>query len=418
MTERWSGPSRALQAHLELWEVAHHTWGKVNPDEHEQGHVAVLTGAAALHFENISRLSTAFVAPPVIDGQTVADVRDRPDQVYTSANQSRAVTMLEYEYAVANEGVTHYVSEEMMDMITTIANEADAEPIFPTDLPCPHGLIIFEHPMIVPDLHPETGELDDEIWMPVRGIGWIQTAVLDPDDAVALDRDSDAPDKPTDVGVVLIPFTDPESFTEYFLGSLEAKTLLGGNRIEDWSNALQRPMWMIDCMPWQFGMPWDNKRATTTVSYGDEGFERVDTGHTMETTMIGRMRRWFLAFCRLTWQTLIVAEDLRPSRAERRRYERAGKTLEDGYIKVLRLRRRERPLVTSEEDEEREWTLNHRIIVRGHWRRQWYRSMGAARRDDGSQNPESHRLVWIEPHIRGPEDRPLVIGASVSEVIR
>jgi hypothetical protein len=130
------------------------------------------------------------------------------------------------------------------------------------------------------------------------------------------------------------------------------------------------------------------------------------------------MRRWFLSFTRLTWQRLVVAEDLKASRAERRRWERAGKPLEDGYMKVLQLRRRERPLHVSQEDEEREWTLNHRIIVRGHWRRQWYSSMGEARNEDGSMNPESHRLIWVEPHVRGPDDRPLVLGASISAVVR
>jgi hypothetical protein len=41
-------------------------------------------------------------------------------------------------------------------------------------------------------------------------------------------------------------------------------------------------------------------------------------------------------------------------------------------------------------------TYEHRWLVRGHWRRQWYPSLGV------------HRLVWIAEHPSGPADRPLV----------
>jgi len=38
---------------------------------------------------------------------------------------------------------------------------------------------------------------------------------------------------------------------------------------------------------------------------------------------------------------------------------------------------------------------NWRWMVRGHWRAQWYAS------------EKAHRLIWIDPHIKGPEDAPL-----------
>jgi hypothetical protein len=235
--------------------------------------------------------------------------------------------------------------------------------------------------MIVPDLHPETGDLDEEIQMPIRGLGWVRSAVMNPDDALDVTATTDldsAVNRPDDDGVILIPLTDPESFTEFFIASMEYKNLLDGP-VEEYVANLPRHLWMIDTLPWRFGTPWAMDKATTALGVVDnDHFERVDTGKTMADTMIGIMRRWFLSFTRLTWQRLVVAEDLKASRAERRRWERAGKPLEDGYMKVLQLRRRERPLHVSQEDEEREWTLNHRIIVRGHWRRQWYSSMGEA----------------------------------------
>ena len=156
MTLAWSGPARALQAHLDLWEVAHLTTEEIHSAAESEEEEVRLSHAASAHFSQIAKLASSFVAPAIIDGQTLADRRDNPDELTTHANHVRAALMLEYEYEIANEGITHYVSEEMMDMISAIANEAESEPIFPTDLPCPVGLIIFEQPMIVPDLHPET----------------------------------------------------------------------------------------------------------------------------------------------------------------------------------------------------------------------------------------------------------------------
>jgi hypothetical protein len=43
----------------------------------------------------------------------------------------------------------------------------------------------------------------------------------------------------------------------------------------------------------------------------------------------------------------------------------------------------------------------HQWIVRGHWRQQWY------------PGKQTHRPVWIAPHIKGPEGAPLLGGERV-----
>lgn len=47
-----------------------------------------------------------------------------------------------------------------------------------------------------------------------------------------------------------------------------------------------------------------------------------------------------------------------------------------------------------------EWS--HRWLVRGHWRQQWYASEGV------------HRAIYINPHIKGPEDKPLIVRDKVN----
>lgn len=76
-----------------------------------------------------------------------------------------------------------------------------------------------------------------------------------------------------------------------------------------------------------------------------------------------------------------------------------------GLVKVIQLRRLE-PVAASTEPAERtvEWT--HRWIVSGHWRNQYLPSCGLQRQQ------------WIDPHVKGPDDLPLVVKPTVYNVAR
>lgn len=87
-----------------------------------------------------------------------------------------------------------------------------------------------------------------------------------------------------------------------------------------------------------------------------------------------------------------------PPRAVRRREQRAGR--EPSPVRVIAL-----PGVRAASGEGsggRDW--RHRWVVRGHWRQQWYPSI------------QDHRPVWIAPHLKGPEDAPLLGGQKVYAV--
>ena len=103
----------------------------------------------------------------------------------------------------------------------------------------------------------------------------------------------------------------------------------------------------------------------------------------------------------------------RLERPVRRRWERAGR--KDAEFVVLRLRRITDPFYRSEGTGV---GLDKRIKVRGHWRRQYFPSLGHARHADGTMNPASHRLVWIDEHWRGPEDAPLGPLHHATSVVR
>jgi hypothetical protein len=57
-------------------------------------------------------------------------------------------------------------------------------------------------------------------------------------------------------------------------------------------------------------------------------------------------------------------------------------------------------------DSDPEFEYSHRFMVSGHWRHQWYPSKG------------EHHLIWVDPFIKGPEDRPLIIKDRVWKVVR
>ncbi len=63
-------------------------------------------------------------------------------------------------------------------------------------------------------------------------------------------------------------------------------------------------------------------------------------------------------------------------------------------IQIVRLRQ-ERQLSESSDTRSAARHWDHRWIVRGHWRNQWYPST------------EEHRSKWIPAHVKGPDDAPL-----------
>lgn len=127
--------------------------------------------------------------------------------------------------------------------------------------------------------------------------------------------------------------------------------------------------------------------------YGD----RLDkplrsTDGTFQTTTQRNDRQFAMALWLLaTQEGLSERGEEHLDRSSKRRSERAK--VPTGPVRILRLRSGH----TGRSDgtpSTVEWT--HRWIVRGHWRNQAY---GPGR--------QQRRPVWIAPHIRGPEDKPL-----------
>lgn len=105
----------------------------------------------------------------------------------------------------------------------------------------------------------------------------------------------------------------------------------------------------------------------------------------------------FRALCYLLRQRIAEESTVMPDRAARRRMAREGR--EPAPVRVISLRGGS---AHGGGDGSRAYV--HRWMVRGHWRRQWYPSIG------------QHRPRWISPFIKGPDDAPLLGGEKVYSV--
>lgn len=370
-------PSEALQTHCDLldWIDSDHGF-------------TVIKGTVTKHKENYGRDENGVEVPPDDDGIT---------EGYRS--------ML---WDTVNQNATMYVSAHMCDQLQALIPSFEDEPLWHTDLPDEKGTVLFEA-AIRSSISGRTDERypnDDPLVYWIKGFAyrWVDGTVAEiARNGVQLKIHIANPPH------VLDPADNAriESFEQY--GGLMVWPLFDAGEF-----FIAGHMWENSGCPPVLPMPF------VGVPFGPRVDQDVDPG-----TDMYQMRQIVVTLFRLIWQHILVEDDHFP-RAEQRRIDRIAakrrRLPEDGEeIKVRHLRRLEHeyePTPRDDVDAEHEGhALTYRIIVRGHPREQYYPSLGPAR-VDGQWNAASHRKIWISPHIRGPEDSPLVLKHSLDAVVR
>lgn len=145
--------------------------------------------------------------------------------------------------------------------------------------------------------------------------------------------------------------------------------------------------------------------------YGDDGntnwaqnFQGTEVLPTSNACVF--LARLFLAG--LTWmdQKILVEGAGQIHRQRRKEFEQVtGRKLP--WVKIVTLRKVQRPSTSSSASHESSVEFSCRWIVDGHWRN--------ARVGPGRQE---RRLVYVHPYVKGPEDKPLVARAKVYKVTR
>ena len=293
------------------------------------------------------------------------------------------------ESRMLGQATSHYVSAAVVDEVSAAAELAEPEPLFVTDMFTPDGFAVLETPVRVPDLDPERGRPEPRLGVLMRAIGW-QTHGDIANLATGQVHD----------GVTLFWYTTPADYRAGYVQ--EYRKLYGRDVPHDSPGPWDHDFVPVEVIPWSFGADW---KPRTEPTY---------TPGTVPTT-VAFQRRWFMAFMRLCWQQVITATREYPSRQIQRRWERSARRKPKLDYSVLRLRRLVMP------GEHRTGTgakLDHRVLVRAHWRRQHIRSLGPARLEDGTMDPATHRLCWIEEHFRGPQDGPYGPTWKATSVVR
>jgi hypothetical protein len=116
-----------------------------------------------------------------------------------------------------------------------------------------------------------------------------------------------------------------------------------------------------------------------------------------------RMFQFVLAAQQWLSQRILTTKEAPLNRHARKRAAKVMETVPS--VNVIALRAYESTRSQSSERRDVDWS--HRWIVSGHWRKQFHPSTG------------ENVPTWINPHIKGPEDKPLKVeGPRVFGVIR
>lgn len=283
-----------------------------------------------------------------------------------SRDPEQAAKMLcEQEHARLTHAQLYAVTAEMTKLAVVAGESLPDFHLEPEDVPAPAGFMVFAEP--IGSYINNDGPAPERF--PIVAVSWGQYS---------------RPGFPR--GGLWITF-----YTPVDLAALERQAAeLAGRPLRDRERARIRSL--------SGPLNWDNEAV---IAYGGDQKASYKPGasHDAKPDEFAPWSQALRAAWLLMSQPQIAdVEELEPSRATRRRAQKSGLDLH--AVRVLHLRRLERDQgAPPDEPGSRDYTC--RWMVRGHWRQQWYPSRGV------------HRPIWINPHVKGPDDKPLRTGETV-----
>lgn len=264
------------------------------------------------------------------------------------------------------------------DICTVIEGAVENMPngiLHETDLPMDHGLLVFSRPL---NLDYQVNEMI--VSCPLRALAWtkVRKGV------------GKADGTPPGDGLYIWLYTDrtyPRRSGRVSLANPDEVFV---------DEAFPGPeLYPVDLTAWLFNDEWDDVRQR----------ELSEQGMLAMRPQMVQVRKYLLALFLYMKEQIVDTSWVRLPRASRRRAERARLELpEAGSIRVVHLRKVVRPHQTQGNgDSHPQWS--HRWWVRAHWRQ----IKGA----DGK-----HRLIPVRAHVKGPDDKPLVVKSEIYSVDR
>jgi len=229
-----------------------------------------------------------------------------------------------------------YVDPDMMSLVEAAIPGFQPEPLTTTDLLTTKGFMYLPRPLYIDDIHKKKMSYRAVMWVPA-----IFKTIKDDG------REEDG------AGIVLHLFHDGSDTDDYFHEE-------------------------------------EAKRSPILFLTHITGWVFEDEYPEMEGS-IRDIAQQVQCIWRLMAQTITMKSEVRGTRPVRRRFQR--EQVEERTIVVVTLRRPEH----EPSGEHRSVAWSHRWLVSGHWRNQWFPSLGR------------HRQIWIHPYVKGPDDLPLQV---------
>lgn len=259
-----------------------------------------------------------------------------------------------------------WVAPEIMDVVEVAAETFQPEPFVESDLVTPSGFVLLPRPVYIPDATGKKVTFRAFSWYPSKGPG-------------------------------------PGAYSDTTMDSVWMSFYSHIEDIVDEDDGVQLKARVLrDQSVYGYSTPWVFLHGMV-VPFGLSPTDWVNNaarkeGYTDETMMNATNAWWQFvqALLRLSMQKMTVRTGTAYPRAARRRAERAGLSLDpDDMIMVITLRRPKNKYNGDGEGDPINYT--HRWIVGGHWRNQYYPSLGM------------HRQIYISDYVKGPEHLPLAV---------
>lgn len=303
------------------------------------------------------------------------------------ANRAYAAKLFaDTEAEMWNRAPTTLLTSDVKRTIGEAAIDAPDEVLKPELVPVTHGVVMS------PDLEPlfiyeSVDEVDgEEEAIPIVALAWAFQ-----DNIGIPNEDRSVREQPG--GVDLWLYTLASDMNERYADELsnDSKERLAHLHLV-----------ITDRAPWAFGLEWH--AADDFLSRDVDGWHLAPDGSMQVDPHIGALRHWLIALWTFMAEEIIVMPRVDPPRHHRKRLDRAGRMApipEDGILRIAHLRRTKRVEREHDDEEGEPPNWSHRWYVRGHWRRL-----------------ASGRLTYVRGHIKGPDDRPLVLKHNIMAVHR
>jgi hypothetical protein len=287
--------------------------------------------------------------------------------------------------AAVETGYAYYVAPHM-DALVTAAAESLPEDYAPqvSDLPTPQGFLWIPGGMTVIDIRGRILKYNAALWSAYGGrvfIWWL-TDKYDTQDMTNLELKLQA---------------DPTKWSQF------PQLTPNGESVLWFGEPVPLSIGMTVVLPPEIrtGLFYDPDRDQLTF-HSEKGYSAEELQELMSTRAErDPAARWLLA-CWLLMQQSLTSLDQEPVPRQLRKLG-ARARIPDQHVTVIDLRSK-----PSRGDGESAVEWSHRWLVRGYWRRQRYKV-------DGEWQ---EKVIYIHPHVKGPEGKPLVIKDHVYNLKR